>query len=249
MPFKEELLVTIWMIVATIAVIVFFGVLVFLASFGDWAQTAHVITNLILLIIFFYLLALAGWLSSRSRKKASSDGQIARLKPGAGKPGIDWTLDFTGSVRELLELEQARRKATSSVNIFLLGVPLFFGALWGLSSGTLEYTEHLILLGFTICLFELCDFAVKPFLVRWKIRRCFPKLDVFSINVGAAGFRLAASSSRVDRRWAELSEVKDTHLGIKLYWTDGTKNWLPGYILDPRPLSEVPEDGICIQGQ
>ncbi len=148
------------------------------------------------------------------------------------RPGVNWIISFKGTIRELLRVEQQKRRQAKTRLIFwyVRAAPVILGFLWVIwMANDFDYGVLWIWVGF-ICLQVIYSNAIRPLFVRRRIRREFPADGEFEIEVGTEGFFLRTYDSLVEKNWDEVSEISHANQGLVFRWTDGIKHWLPGHL-------------------
>lgn len=144
---------------------------------------------------------------------------------------------FTSTVEDLLEAEEAERTACSVRAPFRWVIALFGGA-W-LVAGVIAFDWSnfswrpivWLLLGIGI----LYYFVIRPYLRRSRIKENnAPQQDLIlafdddSVNLEISGV------GNFTRKWEELVDFIDTQKGIIFYFSDGVVNWLPDRVFSDR---------------
>ncbi len=172
---------------------------------------------------------------SRVAAILESDYEIHRQFPGGRPrfpdnfsfcPGVDWVINFKGTVRDLLRDEQEKRQQAVSVLELLWGSAAILGIAWTISAWAHDYKplQHIVAV---IYLNVFYTHAIMPLLIRWKIRRELTTQLELDIKVDIEGFQIKTTSAINNRKWSDLSKIRYGHLGIVFRWVDGTKDWLP----------------------
>lgn len=143
---------------------------------------------------------------------------------------------FTSTVEDLLEAEEAERTARSARAPFRWILALL-GAVW-LSAGIIAFDWSSLswrpivwsLLGAGV----LYCFVIRPYLRRGRIKRGDPRQDVALkfcddfIKIEISGF------GDFTRKWEDLVEFIDARKGVIFYFNDGAVNWLPGRVFSDK---------------
>lgn len=137
---------------------------------------------------------------------------------------------FTGTVEDLLEAEEAERTARSARAPFrwvvaLLGIAWLVAGVIAFDWSNLSWRPVVwILLGIGV----LYYFVIRPYLRRSRIKESnAPKQDLVlefhddCIKLGISGV------GDFTRKWEELVEFIDARKGIIFYFSDGVVNWIP----------------------
>lgn len=141
---------------------------------------------------------------------------------------------FTSTVEDLLEAEEAERTARTARAPFRWFVVLF-GFAWvllGLLAFDFSNPSWRPLIWLLIGSAIIYYFAVRPYLRRKKIRiNNDPQqnlvLEFYDDCIKVEG----GGSDRLTRRWDELLEFLDTPKGVLFYFNDGFISWLPRRVL------------------
>lgn len=140
---------------------------------------------------------------------------------------------FTSTVEDLLEAEEAERTAHSVRLPFRWAIALL-GVVW-LVAGVIafEWSDPgwrpvvWLLLGIGVIYY----FVIKPYLRRSQIKESnAPQQDLaleFNDDFIILGIR---GTGEFTRKWEELVEFIDTRKGVIFYFSDGVVNWLPSRV-------------------
>jgi hypothetical protein len=140
---------------------------------------------------------------------------------------------FTSTVEDLLEAEEAERTARS-VRASFRWLIVIFGVAW-LVIGVIAFDFNKpvwrpivwVLIGLGILYF----FAIKPYFTRSRIKQNNAARQDLILEFDDDSLRLQISGvGSFTRRWEEFTGFTDTNKGILFYFSDGIVNWIPNRV-------------------
>lgn len=156
-----------------------------------------------------------------------------------------YKFSFVSTTQDLLEAHEAHRTAASGMRPVFRWAVIAMGVVWVLGAvlawGSVDqWWLPLIwlLLGSGI----LWRYVLKPSRVRRNIQESNSPsqpvelvFDTHRMTIDAAGV------GRFEREWTELAGVRNTRMGILVYFTDGIVNWLPNRLF----RNEAEKASLC----
>lgn len=138
--------------------------------------------------------------------------------------------EFTSTVKDLLEAEEAERSARSVRTPFrwiltLLGIGWLLTGIAALDPSNLSWRPFVwILLGMSV----LYYFILRPYQIRSQIKQHNAAEQELTLEFNDDSVQLDINGvGSFTRKWEELIDFVDAQKGIIFYFSDGVVNWLP----------------------